>query len=232
MMETIGSLVANEEEKKRSKKGADTKLGKGKREKKIKVDSEETSLKVGLDMCSKNGGVIGAIKLYDWVKRKGIKMGQYHYTVLLYLCSSAATGVVRPTKSGSGGRVESINQDGVKLDSNEFPNPQVKGRTIQLRSGDYDSKNIKNGNNPENYGIQVSEDFKIMALAMGDGDMAFDTVKQMKALGINPRLRSYVPALSAFCNCRDVDKAFAVEEHMSQRASVVSIQKSPNWRWS
>ncbi|XP_057466686.1 uncharacterized protein LOC130756216 [Actinidia eriantha] len=207
MTETIGSLVVNEEEKKRSKKGADTKLGKGKREKKIKVDSEETSLKVGLDMCSKNGDVIGAIKLYDSVKRKGIKMGQYHYTVLLYLCSSAATGVVRPAKSGSGGRglsnliaevstenseylgevgdvskrnfvdtetnipmsknglsVESINQDGVKLDSNEFPNPQVKGRTIQLRSGDYDSKTIKNGNNPENYGIQVSEDFKMYAL--------------------------------------------------------------------
>ncbi|GFY98359.1 proteinaceous RNase P 3 [Actinidia rufa] len=285
--ETMCSLVVNGKEEKRSQKGADKKVGKRKREKKIKVDSEETSLKVGLDMCSKNGDVIGALKLYDSVKRKCIKMGQYHYTVLLYLCSSAATGVVRPAKSGSGGRglsnliaevstansedlgevgdvsnrnfvdtetnipmsknglsVESINQDGIKLDSNGFPNPQVKGGTIQLGGGDYDSTNIKNGNSSENYDIQVSEDFKKyalqrgfeiyetmclekfpmneasltsvarMALAMGDGDMAFDTVKQMKALGINPRLRSYGPALSAFCNCGDVDKAFAVEEHM------------------
>ncbi|PSS15588.1 Proteinaceous RNase P 1 like [Actinidia chinensis var. chinensis] len=285
--ETMCSLVVNGKEEKKSKKDADKKVGKGKREKKIKVDSEETSLKVGLDMCSKNGDVIGALKLYDSVKRKCIKMGQYHYTVLLYLCSSAATGVVRPAKSGSGGRclsnliaevstansedlgevgdvskrnfvdteanipmpkngllVESTNQDGIKLDSNGFPNPQVKGGTIQLGGGDYDSINIKNGNNSENYDIQVSEDFKKyalqrgfeiyetmclekfpmneasltsvarMALAMDDGDMAFDTVKQMKALGINPRLRSYGPALSAFCNCGDVDKAFAVEEHM------------------
>ncbi|TKY45916.1 Proteinaceous RNase [Spatholobus suberectus] len=37
-----------------------------------------------------------------------------------------------------------------------------------------------------------------MAMSMGDGDMAFEMVKQMKDLGISPKLRSYGPALSPF----------------------------------
>ncbi|KAF8645450.1 hypothetical protein HU200_066170 [Digitaria exilis] len=53
-----------------------------------------------------------------------------------------------------------------------------------------------------------------MALSMGDGDMAFEIVKQMKDLGITPKLRSYGPALTAFCNSGNVDKAFEVEAHM------------------
>ncbi|KAE9444595.1 hypothetical protein C3L33_23507, partial [Rhododendron williamsianum] len=53
-----------------------------------------------------------------------------------------------------------------------------------------------------------------LCMALGDGDMAFFIVKQMKPCGVNPRLGSYDPALSAFCNCGDVDKAFSVEQHM------------------
>nr|GFB11802.1 hypothetical protein [Tanacetum cinerariifolium] len=53
-----------------------------------------------------------------------------------------------------------------------------------------------------------------MAMSKNDGDIAFDMVKKMKDLGINPRLRSYGPALSVFCNNGNLDKAFEVEEHM------------------
>ncbi|WKA00237.1 hypothetical protein VitviT2T_018616 [Vitis vinifera] len=53
-----------------------------------------------------------------------------------------------------------------------------------------------------------------MAISMGNGDMAFDMVKQMKPLGINPILRPYGPALSAFCNNGDIEKAFGVKEKM------------------
>ncbi|CAL5438385.1 unnamed protein product [Camellia sinensis] len=300
LTETIEGILVNEKEDKYSKKGFDKKkrvekMAKG--AKKSKVDSPGFRLRIALDMCSKKGDFLSALKLFDLAEREGIQMGQYHYTVLLYLCSSAATGVVRPAKSGSGSRslstvnsedldevgevckanfrnaesnisisddgllVESIdhhsiNLDRVELDSNGFQsevgndtngvakaNPEVIDGRIHL-NGDYDLKTIKDGNNLENYEIRVSEDFKKyaiqrgfeiykkmclekvpmneasltsvarMALAMGDGDMAFDMVKQMMALGINPRLRSYGPALSVFCNCGDIDKAFAVEEHM------------------
>ncbi|XP_062218813.1 uncharacterized protein LOC133918775 isoform X3 [Phragmites australis] len=53
-----------------------------------------------------------------------------------------------------------------------------------------------------------------MAMSMGNGDMAFEIVKQMKDLGITPKLRSYGPALTAFCNSGNVEKAFEVEAHM------------------
>ncbi|KAG0455808.1 hypothetical protein HPP92_023596 [Vanilla planifolia] len=53
-----------------------------------------------------------------------------------------------------------------------------------------------------------------MAMSMGDGDMAFDIVKQMKSMGITPRLRSYSSVILAFCLNGDVDKAFEAERHM------------------
>ncbi|KAL6331229.1 hypothetical protein AAG906_009657 [Vitis piasezkii] len=292
------SLKANEKEEEKSKKGDADKVREEmeKGSKKNKVDSQEGLLRVGLEMCSKNGDVMGALERYDSALREGIELGQYHYTVLLYLCSSAALGVIRPAKSGTGSRkfgdtskknfggTESkipvsnnamsvystkIHQNSPKkvLNSNRSAfevakddldgsitemdklsqvsncfnqsNSQLLEGQMHLRKGVDDSTSIKEDNE-----IWVSEDFKKyalrrgfeiyekmclekvpmneatltsvarMAMSMGNGDMAFDMVKQMKPLGINPRLRSYGPALSAFCNNGDIEKAFGVEEHM------------------
>ncbi|KAL3532463.1 hypothetical protein ACH5RR_005984 [Cinchona calisaya] len=240
-------------------------------------------LRVGLDMCSRMGDVIGAIRLYDLARKEGIKLGQYHYAVLLYLCSSAATGVVQPAKSGSSGNrslnplvlskeISPDNKGGLNLndfpaeveydDSNtsfgkkknrmEFSNgiamsryPQGLDEMVQLMKSNAACGKI-NGvmGEQDGFGIHVSEDvkgyalkrgFKIydnmrlekvpmneatftsvarMAMSLKDGDMAFDIVKQMKERGVNPRLRSYGPALSVFCNNGNVEKAFVVEEHM------------------
>lgn len=282
---------------------------KGKGSKKSKTESPEVQLRVGLDMCSKRGDVMSAIEFYDSASREGIKLGQYHYTVLLYLCSSAAVGVVRPAKSGSDSRsldgldlsVEvstssfvdsdesSSGLDGRKLDESVSDNGHLSGRSggttdnillnssnvdydgpfnekeklswfcngfvkrnsrvldglSRLTESDDDSSDEKDGSkNREDQKIRVDEDLKEyarqkgfeiyekmllddvpmneaaltsvarMAMSMGNGDMAFDMVKKMKSLGINPRLRSYGPALSAFCSSGDIDKAFTVEEHM------------------
>lgn len=260
--------------------------------------SEQFQLRVELDMCSKRGDVMGAIQLYDKAQREGIKLGQYHYNVLLYLCSSAAVGVVKPAKSGSGTRtldtfevstmnslelVDSRDMDNNRrldygsspmidrLESNssyrfddldstfnekenlrQFSNGHMKlnshlldGQSNLERGPDDQSrKKDRSIDNQDADEIRLSEDakkyalqrgFEIyekmcldevpmneasltavgrMAMSMGDGDMAFDLVKRMKSLGINPRLRSYGPALSVFCNNGDVDKAFSVEEHM------------------
>ncbi|EXB84762.1 hypothetical protein L484_001212 [Morus notabilis] len=298
--------------KSRKQMGEEREKGKG--SKKSKTDSQEVRLRVGLDMCSKRGDVMSAIEFYDLAQREGIKLGQYHYTVLLYLCSSAAVGVVRPAKSGSGSRTlndldssdevstlssvdldksrmssdgreldESVSDNGYLIESsrsggtgdnvelnssnrrdvnfdgtfsekeklNWFSNGFVK-RNYRVLDGlskpaesDEDSSDEKDGNkNQEDQKIRVDEDLKEyarqrgfeiyekmrldnipmneaaltsvarMAMSMGNGNMAFDMVKQMKSLGINPRLRSYGPALSAFCSSGDIDKAFDVEEHM------------------
>ncbi|KAK3034331.1 hypothetical protein RJ639_032229 [Escallonia herrerae] len=273
-----------------SKKG--DKRGKG--YKKMKVDSPEARLRAGLDLCSKRGNVMGAIRLYDLAQIEGVKLGQYHYAVLLYLCSSAAAGVVQPAKSGSASRslstadilsegsenfgdfkrlgrrnsnrselditgesgnmhdkLETANDSESTVDVNEsqLPNVYVDLHTldelIKYLSGNDDPLNKKHKyGDQEDYGIEVGEDVKKyalqrgfeiyekmssekiqmneatltsvarMAMALGNGDMAFDVVKQMKELGINPRLRSYGPALSVFCYNGEVDKAFIVEEHM------------------
>ncbi|KAK3041689.1 hypothetical protein RJ639_001499 [Escallonia herrerae] len=273
-----------------SKKG--DKRGKG--YKKMKVDSPEARLRAGLDMCSKRGNVMGAIRLYDLAQIEGVKLGQYHYAVLLYLCSSAAAGVVQPAKSGSASRslskadslsegsenfgdfkrlgrrnsnrselditgesgnmhdkLETANdsESTVDVKESQLPNAYVDLHTldelIKYLNGNDDPLNNKHMNSDqEDNGIEVGEDVKKyalqrgfeiyekiilekvqmneatltsvarMAMALGNGDMAFDVVKQMKELGINPRLRSYGPALSVFCYNGEVDKAFIVEEHM------------------
>lgn len=270
---------------------------------KTKVEAPEATLRVGLDMCSKRGDIMGAITLYELAKKDGIKLSQYHYAVLLYLCSSAATGFVQPAKSGSGsrslsqvdlskmnsslgseylsemGEMAKRNSDRIQLNIqdhntvNGYPIEVSLGDSSKSFEGENDGKNFSNGTmqlHPETldglvqlmkkkaaalnikddrdektgYEIQVSEDVKRlalqkgfeihkemrmekvlmneatftsvarMAMSLGDGDLAFDMVKQMKELGINPRLRSYGPALAVFCSKGDVDKAFMVEKHM------------------
>ncbi|KAF9616477.1 hypothetical protein IFM89_029774 [Coptis chinensis] len=306
----------------------------GKRSRKKKVETPELLLRVGLDMCSKKGDFLGAISYYDSAQKQGVELGQYHYTVLLYLCSSAAVGVLRPAKSGSGSRrsldnmdlttevsdvkseelskmqdiktqnfdlridstvssnellVDSseshgsnatkmrepnsnetedsvnvcdygfLNQKGIRIPSkdktdgleenlydkitNSYP-PNPDGFTT-TRNRETDSTGGKDGiSTQEDCKILVSEDVKKyaltrgfeiyekmcleniplneasltsvarLAMSMGNGKMALEMVNRMKEMGINPRLRSYGPALFTFCSSGDVENAFMVEEHM------------------
>ncbi|XP_054786220.1 proteinaceous RNase P 1, chloroplastic/mitochondrial-like isoform X2 [Prosopis cineraria] len=283
------------------KKDSENQVVKGKKKKSKKGnDSPEVKLKVALDQCSKTGDVMEALSLYDNAQRKGIKLGQHNYTVLLYLCSSAAVGVVQPAKSGSGSRTsgrlalpkevvnplefreladtnerelsgskssntmmddlvsdnerlvdtvhsnETVNRTELNsnVNMNKSSNGFLRQNTHPRKEGDEISVDQDIEYSQEDHKILVSEDFKKYALkrgfeiyenmrqegvpmneaaltsvariamSVGDGDMAFEMVKQMKMLGINPRLRSYDPALFAFCNNGDVDKAFSVEKQM------------------
>nr|GMC58781.1 proteinaceous RNase P 1, chloroplastic/mitochondrial-like [Ipomoea batatas] len=261
---------------------------------KVKVHSPEAKLRLGLDMCSKRGDFLGAIRLYELARKEGVRIGQYHYSVLLYLCSSAATGFLQPAKSGSGSRslnpleskeVSSVGfednsefsqmenrkpyggENGLTVDSSLENNlqhnsqstfswseslstpldssPQTLDELVQLMKTSAKPSEVKDARDQqEGYVIQVGQDVKSFALrkgfeicelmrlekvpmneatftsmarlamSLGDGDKAFDVVKQMKECGIDPRLRSYGPALSVFCNSGDVEKAFMVEGHM------------------
>ncbi|CAL1367123.1 unnamed protein product [Linum trigynum] len=56
-----------------------------------------------------------------------------------------------------------------------------------------------------------------LAAATGDGDRAFDLVKNMVPVPNSPpRLRTYGPALFCFCEKLEAEKAFEVEEHMGR----------------
>lgn len=54
-----------------------------------------------------------------------------------------------------------------------------------------------------------------LAAANGDGNRAFELVKNIGNYNVAPRLRTYDPALFCFCELLDADKAYEVEEHMN-----------------
>ncbi|KAK9127719.1 hypothetical protein Syun_016516 [Stephania yunnanensis] len=55
-----------------------------------------------------------------------------------------------------------------------------------------------------------------LAAAKGDGELAFELVKNMGKYKALPRLRTYGPALFAFCENLEAEKAYIVEEHMAE----------------
>ncbi|TVU32603.1 hypothetical protein EJB05_24341 [Eragrostis curvula] len=233
-------------------RGEDRGRGNVSKKKKAKGGERGVKLRVELDMCSKRGDVMGAIALYDSAVEEGIRLGQHHYNVLLYLCSSAALGFVQPAKSGtSGSGVASIGlarrfDSSPKVSLGELDDgdasedhiqDQWEDKPVFLPSDDQkvQTDSILIGDELREYArtrgfeifermcsekerVQMSEAALTararMAMSMGNGDMAFDVVKQMKDLGITPKLRSYGPALTSFCNSGDVEKAFEVEAHM------------------
>ncbi|KAK3143259.1 hypothetical protein QOZ80_4AG0298190 [Eleusine coracana subsp. coracana] len=59
-----------------------------------------------------------------------------------------------------------------------------------------------------------------LAAATRDPAMAFSVVRRMAQAGIPPRLRSYGPALFAYCDAKDADGASQVEAHMDASSVV------------
>ncbi|KAK1264401.1 hypothetical protein QJS04_geneDACA019426 [Acorus gramineus] len=194
---------------------------KKKKLKKSEVVPGEIELKIKLDSCSKRGDVMGAIFLYDSAMRSGLKLEQYHYNVLLYLCSSAAVGVVHPAKSGTNFPVSNGLIDGKDSIQTDLNSDDGFGHEIQVSD---DVRNYARERGFEIYEKMCSGEIAPseaaltsvarLAVSMGDGDMAFEMVKKIKGLGLTPRLRSYDPALYLFCDKGNVEKAFEVERHM------------------
>ncbi|KAM7496913.1 hypothetical protein LguiA_021327 [Lonicera macranthoides] len=54
-----------------------------------------------------------------------------------------------------------------------------------------------------------------LAVAKGDGDLAFELVKDLGKYKALPKIRSYCPALFCFCKKLEAEKAYSVEEHMN-----------------
>ncbi|CAA7049577.1 unnamed protein product [Microthlaspi erraticum] len=153
-----------------------------KAKKKAIQQSPEAVLKQKLDMCSRDGNVLEALRLYDEAKRNGVQLSQYHYNVLLYVCSLS---------------------EGAAAESS--PNPGL-GRGFDIFKEMIVDKVVPNEATFTN-GARL-------AVAKDDPEMAFDMVKQMRAFGIQPKLRSYGPALFGFCKKGDAEKAYEVDAHM------------------
>ncbi|GLJ04718.1 hypothetical protein SUGI_0001890 [Cryptomeria japonica] len=174
----------------------------GGKKKKRSKDREQGQLKYELDMCSKRGDLMEALNIYDSTKKRGIDLKQHHYNVLLYLCSSAAMGMLRPS-------------DAAKLDKGleEVAEISDEVRHLALRRGFeiYEQMSLdKIAPNETTFTAAAR-----LAMAKNDGNLAFELVKRMAENNIPPRLRSYGPALSAFCKENKADMAYEVDDHMT-----------------
>lgn len=156
--------------------------------KKARRESPEGVLRYKLDMCSKNGDLAEAIRLYDEARSNGIRLSQHHYNVLLYLCSSSP---------GSGSELSgenSVSDLGVERGFEIFE--QMVIDKVQPNEATFTSA-------------------ARLAAAAEDPERAFELVKLMKTgFGIPPKLRSYGPALFGFCKKGEADRAYEVDAHM------------------
>lgn len=157
--------------------------------KKALKESPERVLKHKLDMCSRNGQVVEALKLYDEAQSNGIQLHQHHYNVLLYLCSS-------PSLLETSGSIDVLS---VGLSRGFEIFQQMMTDKVSPNEATFTS---------------VAR----IAAARDDPEMAFSLVKQMKDYHIAPRLRSYGPALFGFCRKLMPKEAYEVDSHMAASA--------------
>lgn len=171
--------------------------------------SPKGQLRFGLDMCSRYGDVVEALKLYDKAITQGIQHDQYNYNVLLYLCSSAAMGVLRPANMSKDKNVANL-EEVIKDDDSKISD---EIRYLALRRGFeiYHRMGIDKIPPNETTFTAVAK----LAAAKEDGVLAFDLVKKMVEWNIPPKLRSYGPVLFAFCKSRDAERAYEVYAHMT-----------------
>ncbi|XP_059648096.1 proteinaceous RNase P 1, chloroplastic/mitochondrial-like [Cornus florida] len=165
--------------------------------KKLRRDSPEGVLRHKLDMCSKRGDLVEALKHYDEARVNQIPILLHHYNVLLYLCSSSASNV--------------------DCEENEEGSKRVCD--LGLERGFEIFKQMGVDKVAPNEATFTS--LARLAAAKEDPESAFDLVKHMRTCGLPPRLRSYGPALFGFCKKGMVDKAFEVDAHMGESGVLV-----------
>ncbi|XP_061977360.1 proteinaceous RNase P 2-like [Populus nigra] len=90
--------------------------------------------------------------------------------------------------------------------------PSTKDLSLQYGFRVFDHM-VSNGIKPNEASITA---VGRLAAAKGDGDYAFDLVKNIGVYNELPRLRTYDPALFCYCENLEGDKAYEVEEHMGR----------------
>lgn len=157
--------------------------------KRKKWQDPEVQLKFALGNCSKLKDLAQAISVYEKAMSEGIKLNQCHYNPLLYLCSSEAMGLLRPEET-----------------------TEEAAKEFALKKGFEIYEQMVASNIPPNEATFTA--VARLAAANDDGDMAFDLAKKMLNHNLTPRLRSYSPALFAFCKKKEADKAYEVDDYM------------------
>ncbi|KAH7420413.1 hypothetical protein KP509_13G006700 [Ceratopteris richardii] len=203
--------------------------------KRAKKNPEEINHILKLNQCSKHGDLHGALKIYDTVKKgKLFSFKLHHYNILLYICSTAASGIIsKKCKGKVDKQLVSVVDDTNKCVGRESKvSREEPSHCEPMKTGDVDvvyfstedrELAVKRGTEIYEEMIQANVSpneatftaVARLAVAKGDGDLAFETVQKMAAAGIPPKLRSYGPPLLCFCEHKQVEKAFEVDYHMA-----------------
>lgn len=155
--------------------------------------TREGQFRYALDTCSKNGDLSGALELYETAVAEGLRLSAYHFNSLLHILFSS---------------VETLEDE------------SSKQSTADTGSRVFDAM-IAAGIMPNEATITS---MARIAASRPDGsgaDLAFDLVRNMREkYAATPRLRTYGPALFAFCRQLEADKAYALANHMVSSAIV------------
>lgn len=106
------------------------------------------------------------------------------------------------------------------LCSNSVTDPSLKDTAIEYGYRIFDHMSSINVNPNEATITAVAR----LAAAKGDGDFAFELIKNIGKFDALPRLRTYDPALHCFCGKLEAEKAYEVENHMGLKG--VSLEES------
>ena len=162
---------------------------------KARRESPEGILRHKLDMCSRRGDLLEALRLYDEARAQSVTLSQHHYNVLLYLCTSPP-----PTSSCD----EPVNDSHLS--------PEIIQLGVDRGFEIFEQMNSESV--PPNEATFTS--LARLAAAKRDPDLAFKVIEEMSKTGIPPKLRSYGPALFGFCTNGNFERAFEVEAHMGK----------------
>ncbi|CAL9039831.1 proteinaceous RNase P 2 [Musa acuminata AAA Group] len=162
-----------------------------------KNSSREGQFRHALDTCSKNGDLAGALALYETAVAEDLRLSAYHFNSLLHILSSSIDTLGDETSTRS---------------------------VVDAGSRIFDAM-VAAGIAPNE--ATVTSMARIAARRPdGGGDLAFDLVRTMgEKYGATPRLRTYGPALFAFCRGLEAEKAYDVENHMVSTGVVPEEQE-------
>lgn len=161
---------------------------------KSRMETPEGLLRLNLNMCSKHGDLPEALRLYEQALVDSIPLCQYHYNVLLYLCSFSSSATSSTSQEMR--PVESVPL-GSRLDKGIEIFRRMEIEKIVPNEATFTS-------------------LARLAAEKEDPDLAFELIKKMHISGIPPKLRSYGPALFGFCSKGNAEKAYQVEDHMAK----------------
>ncbi|XP_020111001.1 proteinaceous RNase P 2 isoform X2 [Ananas comosus] len=159
---------------------------------KKKASSKEGEFSHALHTCAKSGDLSAALALFDSAVTGGgggapLRLTAHHFNSLLHLCSAAA---------------ESLGGDEPSRRSAVDAGFRVFDRMVAAGVAPTEAT--------------ITSVARIAAQKPHGGDIAFELVETMgEKYGVAPRLRTYGPALFAYCRGLQAEKAYAVEAHMA-----------------